>query len=341
MQKMTSYERVMTAMEGGKPDCVPVLPIVHHWTAAQVGYNVFDIYDSIEKYVYAQFYCAKTFGYDCVHDLPGVGGVSQAMGSKFKMHEKIFPAMVEPILKDYADLRKLPVINPNKDGMLPHTLEGIRRAKELCKGEIPVVSYLQGPLRCAGMVRGLDKLFMDMKKNKKNLLELLDIVTLNTILYGIAEIQAGADIIMIVEPTSSMDTISRAMWEEFGFGYTKELIKYLKKTGVKVFLHICGNVIDRLDSFMDLGVDGISLDEVVDLGDARKIVGDKFCLIGNICPTNTVMNTPDEIKKESIECIEKAGKEGAFILSGGCQIPPEGNPENIRTIVKVAHNYSY
>lgn len=340
--EMTSYQRVMVALEGGKPDCVPVLPIAHSWPVGQVGFNVFDIYNSVEKQVYSQYHGTKNFGYDCVHDLPATGGIAEAIGSKFKLQEKILPSMVEPFLKDYnTDLQKIGIINPYKDGQLPNTLESIKRVKMLCKNEVPVVAYLQGPLRCAGMVRGLDKLFIDMKKNKENLHTLLDVITINELFLGIAQAHAGADIILLIEPTSSMDTISRTMWEEYGFGYTKQLVTHLKKTGVKVILHICGNVIDRLDSFIQLGVDGISLDEIMDLSEVRKIVGEKICLMGNICPTNVVLNSSEEIRVESKVCIEKGGKNGAFILSGGCQIPFDGKAENIKALVETGHNYKY
>ena len=340
--EMTSYQRIMMALEGGKPDCVPVLPFVRHWTSAQVGFSVNDILNTPEKLVYSQYYCTKNFGYDIANDIGGVSAEAEALGSIFKKHEDSFPTLLEPVVKDYdADLKKLRTINPYKDGRLPLNLEIVSRLKELCQDEYPVAAYLQAPFRCASMVRGSSKIYIDMKKNKENLHKLLEITTLNELIYGVALVHAGADILMLSDPTSSGDTISRSQWEEFGCIYTKRLVGELKKTGVKIFLHVCGNVTDRLDSFAQLGVDGISVDEKVDLAKAREIVGKKICLLGNVSPTKIMYNTPEEIRKESEECIEKAGREGAFILSGGCQIPPQGKPENIRVMVEVAHNYKY
>ncbi len=340
--QMSSYQRIMTALEGGKPDCVPVLPLVHHWTYTQVGFNVIDTFESIEKQVYSQYSCARDFGYDIVNDYAAICADAEALGSKFKLHENMLPTLVEPVIKDYkTDLQKLRILNPYKDGWLPLVLESVRRLKELCKDKIAVVGYLQAPFRCAAMLRESSKVYIDMRKNKEYLHELMEYTTINDLVIGSALVNSGADVIMISDPTSSGDTISRAQWEEFGFIHTKELVKNLKKTKVKIFLHVCGNVIDRVDSFAELGVDGISVDEKVDLAEARKIVGNKVCLIGNVSPTNIATKTPEEIREETKACIEKAGKEGAFILSGGCQIPPEGKPENIRAMVEVAHNYKY
>lgn len=340
--KMTSYQRVMTALEGGTPDCVPVLPLVHHWTYAQVGFNVVDTFNSVEKQVYAQYDCTRNFGYDVVNDYAAICADAAALGSKFKIHENILPTLLEPAIKDYAtDLPKLKIVDPYKDGWLPLVLESVRRLKGLCKDKIAVVGYLQAPFRCAAMLRESSKVYIDMRKNKEYLHQLMEFTTINDLVFGSALVHAGADIIMISDPTSSGDTISRAQWEEFGFVHTKELVKHLKKTGVKIFLHVCGNVIDRVGSFAELGVNGISVDEKVDLAEARRIVGNKVCLIGNVSPTHIVTKSPSEIIEESQSCIERAGKEGAFILSGGCQIPPEGKPENIRVMVETAHNYKY
>ena len=67
--EMKSYDRVMIALGGGQPDRVPVVPIVREWCARQVGFRFCDILVSIEKYVYAQYFCARHFGYDAVWDL--------------------------------------------------------------------------------------------------------------------------------------------------------------------------------------------------------------------------------------------------------------------------------
>jgi MtaA/CmuA family methyltransferase len=340
--KMTSYQRVLTALEGGKPDFVPMLPLVYHWTYKQFGFNVIDALDSVEKVVYSQYNCARDFGYDTVNDYGPICAESHALGSKFKITENILPSMIEPLIKDFnTDLKKLTVMNPYKDGWLPLVLESVRRLKELCGYEKAVVGFMGAPFRCAAALRGTNKLYIDIKKNKEQLHHLLEYATINELVFGIALAHMGADVIMISDPTSSGDTISRSQWEEYGFIYTKQLVKHLKKTGVKIFFHVCGNVLDRLDSFTRLGVDGISVDEKVDLAEARRIVGDRVCLIGNVSPADIVLKTPEEIREKCRECIEKAGKEGAFILSGGCMIPPEAKNENIRAMVEVAHNYKY
>ena len=335
---MTSYERVMTALEGGQPDRVPIVPIVRDWCSRQVGFRFCDILTSIEKYVYAQYFCLRNFGYDAVWDLLAIHAESEAMGSVLKIPDDMPPSVLDHFIKDYdADLKKLRIPDPQKDGRLPFILEGIRRLKDLCKDQYAVVGFIQAPFRHASMLRGAEKVMRDMSRNPSKLKELLEIATESQIVYGKAVVSAGADIICISDPTSSGDAISRASWEQFGAPYTTRVVSEVKKTGVKMFLHICGDTSDRLDSLAKTGVDGLSLDYKVDFARAREILGDSICLIGNVDPTTTLLfGKPEDVAKEVENCIRSAGQKGNFILSSGCMVPPEVPGENIQAMVETA-----
>ena len=341
LQELSSYERVMTALDGDVPDRVPVMPLVQFWTAKQAGFNINEVVNTAEKNVYSQYYCARECGYDVVKDLGGIHAESEAMGSTLEIYEDSNPSIKEYFIKDYErDLDRLKILNPCKDGRLPMILEGVRRLKELSKNKLAVKSYLQAPFRHAAMLRG-NKIYRDILKEKDKLKQLLEKTTYSQIIYGTALVQAGADIIMISDPTSSGDILSREQWLQWGFKYTKRLVKELKKTNVKVILHICGNTDDRLDTFPKLGIDGMSLDQKVDLAKAKDIIGDKICIIGNVDPTHILENTAEEVKKESMECIKKAGQNGNFILSSGCGVPLDSPIENIKAMVEAGKEFNY
>jgi uroporphyrinogen decarboxylase len=338
-KEMTSYERVMTALKGGQPDRVPIVPIIREWCAKQVGFRFIDIMTNVEKHVYAQYFCLRHIGYDAVWDLDGVHAESEAMGSVLKIHEDMPPSVLEPAVKNYdRDLGKLRIPDPQKDGRLPLILEGNRRLKELCEDQYPVVGYIQAPFRHASMLRGAEDAYRDMLRNPNDLKKLLEIATESLIVYGIAVARAGADIIFMPDPTSSGDAISRAAWEEFGFPCTKKLVSEIKKNAeILMILHVCGNTNDRLDSFAQTGVDGLSLDSKVDLAKAREALGDSICLIGNVDPIGSLLNgKPEDVAKETEYCIRSAGKKGNFILSSGCLMPPEAPPDNVQAMVDTA-----
>ena len=338
---MRPYDRIMAALSGKRPDRVPVVPWVRDWCVMQAGFGITDMMENIEKYVYAQYETRKKFGYDAVFDLCAIEAVSEAMGVVIHYNNDTSPRPLQHIIHDYnQDLDKLRIPNPHRDGRLPMILCGLARLKEICRGEIPVIGYLQGPLRHAATLRSYEELLKDILRNQEPLQELLDLAVDSLIVYGEALVHAGADIVLISDPASSGDMISRKQFEKWGMPALYRVTRFLRRTGTTVILHVCGQTIDRLDLFAQLAIDGMSLDEKVDLEKARKVLGDRICIFGNVSPSSTLcFGTPKDVDRESKECIKKAGKNGPFILGSGCIIPSLAKPENIAAMVAAAEKY--
>jgi len=340
-EEMNFYDRVMTAFELKEPDRVPVTPFVREWCFRQVGITFSEVMTNVEKYVYSQLYSIKKFGYDAVYGLSAINAESEAMGSVLGIPFDGPPYVKVPAVQDYSkDLPKLKIPQPYKDGRLPLILEGNRRLKKAVGKEIAVMGYVQGCWRHTCMLRGINNAFLDTKKNPTELKKLLEIATESLIIFGEAIAESGADIIQISDPTSSGDLISRKMFEEFSFPYLKKEIKAFRKIGVKLCLHICGNTNDRLDLMAEAGPDSISIEEKVDLAAAKKLVGDKVCIVGNISPVNVLLSgTPDQVIAESKAAIEKAAKGGGYILASGCGVPADTPAENIAAMVYASKTF--
>jgi uroporphyrinogen decarboxylase len=295
------------------------------------------------KHVYSQYYCARKFGYDVVTDIMGIHAESEAMGTVVKYGDNYPPMISEPAVKNYdEDLPKLRLLNPYKDGRLPLLLECITRLKELCGGEIPVMGYVQCPFRHAAMMRGAENLMRDTFKNKKNARRLLEIATDSQIVWGTAVAQAGADIVFLSDPTSSGDAISPKTYKEWGLPYTQRVASAIKKTGIKVLMHICGDTADRIEILASAGVDGLSLDAKLDLGFARETLGPEYLLMGNVEPINPItFGKAETVYEHSKRVIEQAGRAGHFFLSGGCLIPDEAPVENVEAMIRAGMEAIY
>lgn len=335
-----SYNRVMSVFEGKKADASPVVPMVRGWCSLQAGIEFIDELENPEKHVFSQSFCVREFGYDAVFDLCGIHAESEAMGSVLKIQKGYPPSIERPAVEDFKrDLPKLKLIDPWKDHRLSTVLEGTRRLKELFKGEVPVIGYVQAPFRHASMLRGSENIMRDMYKNKENVRQLCEIALSSQIVYAVAVISAGADIICISDPTSSGDAISKKQWEEWGLPLTERLVGLIKRSGVKTFLHICGNTEDRLESLASTGVDCLSLDEADDFEKVRKVLGPDYCLMGNVNTTLLALGSPEEVEEATKEVISKAGRGGHLIVSGGCLLSDNCPPENMRAMVKAARNF--
>lgn len=318
MEKMTPYARVMSALEGKKPDRVPVVPMAREWCSTQAGFEFVEELESVEKHVYSQTYALSQFGYDIVWDMFACHSESEAMGSVLKISRGYPPSILKPAVEDYKrDLPKLKLFDPYQNKRLTTVLEGLRRLKARFAGEIPVMGYVQAPLRHTSMLRGSEQMMRDMFKDKEHLRELCEIALSSLIVYAVAIVSAGADIVFVSDPASSGDAISKKQYEEWGAPYTKRLVHLIKRSGVKTILHICGNTTDRLELMAGTGVDGLSLDGVVNFEDARKILGPHFCLMGNVDTTLLAMGEAKAVEEKAKETLQKAGKDGCLLLSGG------------------------
>jgi len=338
---MNSYDRVINMFEGKKPDITPVVPMVREWCSKQAGIEFIDELESVEKHVYAQTYCLSQFSYDIVWgEAYGCHSESEAMGSVLKLSRGYLPSVEKPAVEDYqTDLPKLKLFDPYKNARLSTLLEQTRCLKARFKEQVPVIGYVQAPFRHASMLRGSENIMRDMYKQKENLRELCEIALSSQIVYAVAVISAGADILFISDPTSSGDVISKKQWEDWGLPLTARLVKLVKRSGVKTIMHICGNTENRLESLAKTGIDCLSLDEAVDFEKARKILGPDYCLMGNVSTTLMAMGSPEEVQEATKEVIRKAGKDGHLMVSGGCLLAENCPPENMRAMVKAAKEY--
>ncbi len=96
---------------------------------------------------------------------------------------------------------------------------------------------------------------------------------------------------------------------------------------------------------MDTGTNGIdTLDPpplgTVELEEAKKILGGKVFIKGNIDPVNTLLNSDEQNITKDVEWRLNIGKpNGGFILSSACSIAPYTPPKNIELLKNLAEKY--
>lgn len=100
-------------------------------------------------------------------------------------------------------------------------------------------------------------------------------------------------------------------------------------------MHIRGDIAHILEDMISSGADCLEIDHKVDLGYAKKIVGNRVCLKGNLAPSELFLQgTPEQVYLEAKGCIEIANGKGGFILNPGCEVSPGTPPENIIAMMK-------
>lgn len=222
----------------------------------------------------------------------------------------------------------------------------IKYVKEKAGDNVSVHSEVFSPfsqfLELLGYTQGLLALKIDPEKAKACLYALAE----GTASLAISQASHGVDAILISSAFAGGGFISPAHYKEFVLPYEKIVIERIKKKyDIPVYTHTCGKIGDRLELMAETGTDGIdTLDPPplgnVDLKDAKRRVGGRLFLKGNIDPVNTIHHgTPEKVLEDAKKCIEAASKGGGYILSTACSVPPSSPPENIIMLYEAVERF--
>ena len=94
-----------------------------------------------------------------------------------------------------------------------------------------------------------------------------------------------------------------------------------------------------LEDLANSGASGVGLDWTVDIGAARRAVGRKVALQGNLDPL-VLLTDPDTVSREAAAIVRAAGPEPGHIFNLGHGIVPKTPPENVAALVETVHRES-
>ena len=194
---------------------------------------------------------------------------------------------------------------------------------------------------------GVEEAFLAMMTHPDKCREILIRYARATSRHVEEQIAAGADAINFSAPWTGQNFISLDMYENVIAPAQQVIADICAKKNVPCYCHTCGSIDDRLELIIDLGFAGIEcLDPPplgnVELEDAVRRIGHRAFIKGNIDPVNVLMNgTPEQVRKNAMQCLETGMKAKGFILSTACAIAPGTPAENLDTLYEVVERYGY
>ena len=197
-------------------------------------------------------------------------------------------------------------------------------------------AVFSSPFTAAACLRGTDQFARDLRRDAGFARAVLERCS------GIVEEFAGAvaeagGVPMLVDPVASGSVISRAMFETFALPTNTRALAKIKSLGMPPVLHICGRTEAIIDLMADTGAALLSVD-VIDLATARTKIRDRVALMGNVRPTETLLEgTPDAVRAEARRCLAVcADSPRGFVLASGCEVPLDAPPANVAALIEVA-----
>ena len=170
-------------------------------------------------------------------------------------------------------------------------------------------------------------------------------LTLGASAVACGHLSAGADAILVSSAFAGGGLISRRHYERFVLPAEHAFAAAVHQAfpDRPIYTHTCGAIGDRLDLIEQTGTDGIdTLDPpplgTVDLADAKRRVGGRLFLKGNLDPVNTLLHgSPDVCYREACQRIEIGARGGGYILSTACSVPPRTPPANLLQLARAAN----
>jgi MtaA/CmuA family methyltransferase len=337
IETMTPRERVMNAL-AGKP--VDRTPVANPTSVATV--ELMDLIDAPfpdacrDPELNARLAATghTELGFDSISPYFTIIQESSALGCEMQWEQKDnWPTvrMTRPIWKGPEDVH-IPA------GFLEHPdciaiTRSISTLKEEFGKEVAIIGKTMGPWTAAYHVFGVEPFLLmsidDPDMTLRALHELKEI----SILFGQAQIDAGADVLTFPDHATG-DLVSGDYYKRFLLEIHQEMAERLD---VPLILHICGKTIDRMDYIAQSDMAMFHFDSKNDPQEAMDIMDGRIGLVGNINnPETLYARGPDEVRQEVYRCMDA----GVGMIAPECAIPLSTRLENLLEIPRAVKDWT-
>ena len=269
--------------------------------------------------------------------------IPDAMGLGLSFGAGEGPKFARPI-EHKIQVDNLPI--PDPEGELQYVMNAVRTIRRELKGEVPLIGFSGSPWTLATyMVEGgSSKAFTKIKKmmyaDPQILHALLDKLADSVILYLNAQSKAGAQAVMVFDTWGGV--LAHEEYKTFSLQYMQKIVEGLIRENegrkVPVTLFTKGGGL-WLEAIADTGCDAVGLDWTVDIRDAKKRVGHKVALQGNMDPS--VLYAPAaRIEQEVKNILAGFGEGSGHVFNLGHGIHQDVPTESPKVFVNAIHEFS-
>lgn len=269
--------------------------------------------------------------------------IPDAMGLGLYFAEGEGPNFERPV-QSKADVDKLFV--PDMEQELGYVMDAVRTIRRALDGSVPLIGFSGSPWTLATyMVEGSSsKDFSRVKgmlyDDPASMHKLLEVTAQAVTQYLNAQIAAGAQAVMIFDTWGG--ALTTRDYKTFSLNYMQQIMQGLNRESegrkVPVVMFSKGGC-QWLEDQANAGADALGLDWTIDIGLARKRVGDKVALQGNMDPT-VLYASPERIREEVAFILDSYGKGNGHVFNLGHGIHQHVNPEHAKAFVDAVHELS-
>lgn len=263
--------------------------------------------------------------------------VPDAMGLGLYFVEGEGPRFERP-LRDEAAIARLAAPDPGAE--LRYVLDAVRETRRALDGRVPLIGFSGSPYTLACyMIEGSGsadwRRVMEMRRARPDLLHrVLEVNARAVTDYLNAQIEAGAQVVMLFDTWGG--SLGTADYAEFSLAYMRKVLAGLAPIPSIVFTKGGGA---WLEDIAACGCSAVGLDWTVDPRAARRRIGGKVALQGNLDPA--ALTAPDaSVREQARRVLDAFGAAPGHIFNLGHGITPEARPDAVAALVDEVRAYS-
>lgn len=235
---------------------------------------------------------------------------------------------VEPHVTQYgareiAEMMSRPLPNPKEHGRSPVVLSAIKYLVARNR-DIPIIGNITGPISLVTSIMDPLTIFRLLRKKPEEVELVLNYLTDYLIEFAREQVDAGADVIAIADPTATGEILGHVNFQRFVTPMLLRLVREIRAKGAGVIVHICGNATVLLPELRELRGAVLSFDSIVSLSKAKQTLGG-IPVMGNVNTQLLHRGSPEKISQMTSLLVEQ----GIDIIAPACGISLATPVENL------------
>ncbi len=191
----------------------------------------------------------------------------------------------------------------------------------------------------SGRLYDMTEIMMGMYIEPDAIRLLLQKCTEFIIKYGKELKKTGVDGIVIAEPAAGL--LSNDDCQNFSSVYVKQIVDALQDDSFAVILHNCGNRGHCTQAMLYTGALGYHFGDAMNMKEALESCPENVLVMGNISPVGLFKTgTPETMKQAVLALLHETIIHKNFILSSGCDTPPQSPFANIEAFYEALNEFN-
>ena len=330
--KMTPKRRFLSGILGGRVDRTPagsVTSVANVEQMEMTGAYFLDVHQDGQLMARLAAAAHDILGYDAIPPYFSVQAEAAALGCEVDWGDR----ENMPVERTHPWIDPDEVVIPEDFLERPSTkavLDAIRILRQEYGHRVAIVGKVMGPWTLSYHMHGLQNFLMETILDPDRVRGFLDRLMEVSVLFGVAQIRAGADVLCIADHATG-DLIGPDTYRDFLLPYHQKLTQ---RIGCPTVLHICGDTLDRMGHICRSGFDCFHFDSKVDASEAVREVDGRISLMGNVNnPELLLQGSPDQVAESASYAMES----GVRVVGPECAITLNTPTENLKAITDVAH----